>query len=261
MLRANRKLKPSLDLTAATFATGIPIQRLFEVIAGRVQGPTGKTRYLAWVRDSGSHAHDARQAVIGVGGQPSSATILTDGDTSLRRMVGPMNHILDWFHVGMKFQVLTQTARGLPMNLGSTRDWILKAIKSAKWHLWHGHQNRSLQLLDLVHRATFMTFVVKADPSVNGIVRKRTGDLLAFLGSNVDSLPCYRSRYQLGLPIASSPVESAVNQVVSRRMVKKLQMRWTKRGAQRLLQVRTEVLNGTLEDAFRRWYPRFRAAA
>jgi hypothetical protein len=35
-------------------------------------------------------------------------------------------------------------------------------------------------------------------------------------------------------------------------MVKKLQMRWTKRGAQRLLDVRTEVLNGTLEDAFRR---------
>ncbi len=40
-----------------------------------------------------------------------------------------------------------------------------------------------------------------------------------------------------------------------------LQMRWTKRSAQRLLDVRTEVLNGTLEDAFRRWYPRVRAAA
>jgi hypothetical protein len=44
-------------------------------------------------------------------------------------------------------------------------------------------------------------------------------------------------------------------------LVKTLQMRWTKRDAQRLLDVRTEVLNGTLEDAFRRWYPRFRAPA
>ena len=102
---------------------------------------------------------------------------------------------------------------------------------------------------------------MKADPSLNKTVRKRTADLLVWLGSNADSLPCYRRRYQLGLPTASSPVESAVNQVVSRRMVKKLQMRWTKRGAQRLLDVRTEVLNGTLEDAFRRWYPHFRAAA
>ncbi len=242
-------------------------ERLFEVIAGRVQGPTGKTRCLAWVRDPRTHAHDVREAVLGVGGHPSSMTILTDGDASLRRMVGavaapgPMKHVLDWFHIGMKFQVLIQTARGLPTNLGSTRELILKAIRSAKWHLWHGHQRRTLELLDLVHRLTLRTFVMKADPSLSKTVRKRTTDLLAWLGSNVDSLPSYRRRHQLGLPIATSPVESAVNQVVSRRMVKKLQMRWTKQGAQRLLDVRTEVLNDTLEDAFRRWYPRFRAAA
>jgi hypothetical protein len=174
---------------------------------------------------------------------------------------GPKDHVLDWFHIGMKFQVLSQTARGLPMNLGSTREWMLKSIKSAKWHLWHGHQSRTLELLDALHRWTFATFVVKADRSVNKKLRKRTGDLLAWLASNADSLPCYRRRYQLGLPIVTSTVESAVNQVVSRRMVKKLQMTWTKLGAQRLLDVRTEVLNDTLEGAFRRWYPRFRAAA
>jgi hypothetical protein len=51
-------------------------------------------------------------------------------------------------------------------------------------------------------------------------------------------------------------VESAVNQVVSKRMVKK-QMRWTPRGAHLLLQVRTRVLNDELGNAFRRWYPEF----
>ena len=35
--------------------------------------------------------------------------------------------------------------------------------------------------------------------------------------------------------------ESAVNQVVSKRMVKKQQMRWTPRGAHLLLQVRTRI--------------------
>jgi hypothetical protein len=46
--------------------------------------------------------------------------------------------------------------------------------------------------------------------------------------------------------------------VISKRFVKKPQMRWTPRGAHLLLQTRTKVLNGDLEDTFRRWYPAFR---
>jgi hypothetical protein len=50
-------------------------------------------------------------------------------------------------------------------------------------------------------------------------------------------------------------VESAVNQVmISKRMVKKQQMRWSPRGAHLLLQIRTRVLNDTLADDYRRWY-------
>lgn len=36
-------------------------------------------------------------------------------------------------------------------------------------------------------------------------------------------------------------------------MVKKQQMRWTPRGAQFLLHVRTRVLHDDLPDVFRRW--------
>jgi len=43
--------------------------------------------------------------------------------------------------------------------------------------------------------------------------------------------------------------------VVSKRMVKQQQMRWSKRGAHLLLQVRTQVLNEDLRTAFDRWYP------
>jgi len=53
-------------------------------------------------------------------------------------------------------------------------------------------------------------------------------------------------------------VESAINQVVSKRMAKKQQMQWTQRGAHLLLQVRTRVLNEEWEDVFRGWYPDFR---
>jgi hypothetical protein len=38
-------------------------------------------------------------------------------------------------------------------------------------------------------------------------------------------------------------------------MVKQQQMRWTKRGAHLLLQVRTQVLNEDLRTTFGRWYP------
>jgi hypothetical protein len=50
-------------------------------------------------------------------------------------------------------------------------------------------------------------------------------------------------------------VESTVNEVISRRIVKKQQMRWTQKGAHLLLQVRTRTLNDDLRDTFARWYP------
>jgi hypothetical protein len=53
-------------------------------------------------------------------------------------------------------------------------------------------------------------------------------------------------------------VESTINQVVSRRFVKKQQMQWSLKGAHLLRQTRTKVLNNELEDVFRRWYPQFR---
>jgi hypothetical protein len=54
-------------------------------------------------------------------------------------------------------------------------------------------------------------------------------------------------------------VESAVNQVVSKRFSKKQQMQWTKKGAHLVLQMRSQVvLDERLGDTFRDWYPDFR---
>ena len=49
-----------------------------------------------------------------------------------------------------------------------------------------------------------------------------------------------------------------VNRVIERRMTKKKQqMRWSRRSAHLLVQVRLAVLEGGLQDALRRGYPRF----
>ena len=80
------------------------------------------------------------------------------------------------------------------------------------------------------------------------------------LHQNRYSLPSYAVRDRYQMPISTATTESTVNQVISRRMVKRQQMRWSRDGAHRVLEVRTQVLNGTLEGTFQRWYPGFRTA-
>jgi hypothetical protein len=55
-------------------------------------------------------------------------------------------------------------------------------------------------------------------------------------------------------------MESAVDEIISWRLAKAQQMRWSRATVQPFLDVRTAVLNDTLEGAFRRRHPRFRPA-
>jgi hypothetical protein len=61
-------------------------------------------------------------------------------------------------------------------------------------------------------------------------------------------------------PISTAFVESAVNEIIAKRMNKKQQMRWSRTTVQPFLDVRTPVPNDTLEDAFRRRYAGCRPA-
>jgi hypothetical protein len=68
----------------------------------------------------------------------------------------------------------------------------------------------------------------------------------------LSAIPNYGERRLADETISTSFVESAVNQVISKRMVKQQQMRWSPRGAHLLLQIRARVLNDTLTDDYRR---------
>ena len=78
-----------------------------------------------------------------------------------------------------------------------------------------------------------------------------------YIRNNAGLIPIYGERYRYGEAISTAFAESTINQVVSKRMVKKQQMRWSQKGAHLLLQVRTRVLDGELRDEFRKWYPSF----
>jgi hypothetical protein len=59
------------------------------------------------------------------------------------------------------------------------------------------------------------------------------------------------------LQVGTALTEGTANFLVNRRMNKSQQMRWSRHGADRLLQVRCAVYNGTLGTGFRQ---RFSAA-
>jgi len=122
-------------------------------------------------------------------------------------------------------------------------------LERLKWHLWHGNVYRSLQIIadlegDLEARDEGSERAKK--------LLKAVREFRHYIEVNRSSIPNYGDRYRHGEAISTSFVESTVNQVISKRMVKKQQMRWTESGAHRLLQVRTQVLNDDLRATFDR---------
>lgn len=91
----------------------------------------------------------------------------------------------------------------------------------------------------------------EASPEVRKLART-LHEFDHYIRTNQSSLPNYGDRYRNGEPISSALAESSMNQIISKRFVKKQQMRWTRRGAHLLSQIRTRVLDETLQDTFQR---------
>jgi hypothetical protein len=60
----------------------------------------------------------------------------------------------------------------------------------------------------------------------------------------------YTERHRAGLRVGTAITEGTANFLVNRRMNKSQQMRWSRRGADLLLQVRCAIYNGTLGSGF-----------
>ncbi|HEY0204815.1 MAG TPA: hypothetical protein VGC15_11765 [Acetobacteraceae bacterium] len=85
------------------------------------------------------------------------------------------------------------------------------------------------------------------DPAMGARARRlvaRCTELRAYIENNEGALIDYGQRHRDGKPISTSRAEGTVNQLVSARMNKRRQMRWSPRGAHRVLHVRAAVLDG-----------------
>jgi len=263
--------------------TGAKTPNLFEVIAGRsvlsfrrddpedvppsskcfalVQSvdPKPKRRLYDLLRSQGMQANQ-------------QVTFFSDGGDTVRRL--PMylhpeaEHILDWFHLTMRITVLQQCARGLTQvkttDAADERS-LARRLESAKHYLWHGNSAMALERLDEIEGDLDSWGGEDDDvqhPRAERDAATRMGkyvrELITYISHNAASIVNYGERYRNGERISTAFTESTINQVVSKRMVKKQQMQWTPTGAHLLLQVRTQVLNDDWEATFRSWYPRFR---
>jgi hypothetical protein len=134
---------------------------------------------------------------------------------------------------------------------------VSKRLDSVKHLLWHGSTEEALERLS--DRIMDLSLIqAYSGPA------KKLGESISEFQTYMDKrefIPNFGEPYRQGETITTLFVESTINQVVSRRFVKKQQMAWTLRGTHLLLQTRTKVLNNELEEVFPRWYPRFRTEA
>jgi hypothetical protein len=97
--------------------------------------------------------------------------------------------------------------------------------------------------------------MLEENPANKKKLQKAVKELHSYILANRAFILNYGDRYRHNETISTAFVESTVNYVVSKRFVKKQQMRWTRRGAHLLLQTRVQVLSDDLRKTFCQWFP------
>jgi len=111
---------------------------------------------------------------------------------------------------------------------------------------WNGYHEKACEALGRIASWAKGAAVLN-DPAMEARTKRlvaRCTELRAYIESNEDALIDYGQRHRAGKPISTSRAEGTVNNLVSARMNKRRQMRWSPRGAHRVLQVRAAVLDG-----------------
>jgi hypothetical protein len=226
----------------------------FEVIVGKSTTGEGATTRFGLVSGYDTKPRRRLFEVLQAQGLQinQAVTFLTDGGDTVRDLTeghSPQaSHILDWFHIAMRLTVLNQMAKGVSVE--HKGEQFEKELERVKWFLWHSNLYKALQLLEWLE----LDVDAQASPEARKLART-LHEFDHYIRTNQSSIPNYGDRYRNGEAISSAVAESSVNQIISKRFVKKQQMRWTRHGAHLLLQIRTRVLDETLATTFQRWYP------
>jgi hypothetical protein len=244
----------------------------FEAVTGTsTPSGGGPAKTFAWVQTYDDKPKRRLYELLRSQGMQDNQQVvfLTDGGEDIRdvpRYLNPQaEHYIDWFHITMRLTVLRQMTRSLPAPPDRYDDdedapWIPdpgqadRDLERVKHFLWHGNTFRAIGIIEELRDDFDTAYRPEADDKQRAFF-KQLAEFCVYIGRNSQEIPNYGERYRCGEPISTATAEATVNRVISRRMVKKQQMRWSPRGAHLLLQVRTRVLNGDLAGDFARWYP------
>ena len=245
----------------------------FEVIAGKSVKTEGSAKVFAFVSQYDEKPRRRLYEVLKSQGLQMNQQVvfMSDGGDTVRDLqtyLSPESeHLLDWFHITMRLTVMGQMVKGMVGELGPSDGYpataalladLKKHLESIKWNLWHGNVPHALQRIDEVDDGLEM---LEKNPANKPKMLKAVREFRGYIVANQAFIPNYGDRYRHDETISTAFVESTVNYVVSKRFVKKQQMRWTQRGAHLLLQARAQVLNDDLRNTFGRWFPGMRAEA
>src|SRR5271163_2263306 len=218
-------------------------ERHFEVIAGKVVDAQGDQSRFAFARSSPTIASDAFRQALAVAGVTAGtpATVLCDGDAGLWRLqreaLPNATVVLDWWHAAARFEHALQAAGGVGAADAHLAAEAVRGLERAKWRLWHGRWpgcRRKLAALCRWARRTSLRGLAGI-----GRLEHHVGELLAYLERNQGALVHYAARRRNGEPISTAFVESAVNEIIAKRMNKKQQMRWNRATVQPFLESMT----------------------
>lgn len=234
--------------------------RHLQVLAGEIEPDGGGSRRrFASLCESSACPPIVREHLEQSGYHPQTAlTVLTDGDEGLRNIAraasnGPIVVILDWFHLAMRLRPLEQIAQGLRTRVPTHRaakEKIVDALEHLHWRLWHGKLDALGECFEQVRAAigAFRRYTKGKRMSIGPrALMPGLHELKQYIANNAGTLIDYHRRQKAGLRVSSCGAESTVNLLINHRMNKCQQMRWSRRGADLLLQVRAAALNGEFD--------------
>lgn len=230
----------------------------FEVIVGKSYSDEVPAKRFGFVQKIDDNPRKKLMAQLTSQGMQANQqiTFLSDGADNLRELqfnfYPESRHVLDWFHITMRLTVLNQYTKGVEKSDPAIGTVLSDTLESTKWYLWNGNVEKSLEHLE---ECTLLCDDNELKYFNSKKLLKHLDEMYTYIKNNRMIIPNYGEMYRYGETISTAFVESTINEVVAKRMVKKQQMQWSQKGAHYLLQTRTTVLNGQLREQFRRWYP------
>jgi len=237
-------------------------ERHLEVRVGNVETASGGRQVFGAVAKADT---DIRAVIcrsldaVGRSGD-TALTAFTDGCPGLRRILADAGvtarPMLDWFHVAMRLQHLKQIASALPVDdpaRAEAKAVIIAEVERLHWRIWNG-KARDARISIARIRAVMHHFQGEPEGRTSIAPSRKVWTALQalhrYLAGQSTWLADYAERHRAGLRVGTAITEGTANFLVNRRMNKSQQMRWSRRGADLLLQVRCAVYNGTLGSGF-----------